>query len=220
MTIFEKAKIIYNTYYLYQIYILIHKYNCTWEFVDMSQYEFINTTKISHTEFNCYNKFLQDYKDEKIKLAEDLIENGMLLPLYGTKDNNQISIYLGKHRVYSLLCYLKKYGKIDKKFLFIYFPSNFRHSCKLEDIGYYFLMGHRHNGPFMRLVKPKLYKTILRGLDHVGAAISNIYHENKFEISTVLNDEKKFEKFINLSEQEAEDFCCIEKIVNLEEVNN
>lgn len=54
-------------------------------------------------------------------MAKDVIKNGTYFPFLVSLDNNELSIYAGKHR-YNSLIRLNRIQKITRKFLIIIFP--------------------------------------------------------------------------------------------------
>ena len=92
----EKIQNLYEYYYLYNIHTLINKYNLEWTFIDVEkeiyQYESYDKDEINNGENFIFgdNRYLRKYKDEKIKLAENILkEKGMFFPFFATRRNNK-----------------------------------------------------------------------------------------------------------------------------------
>lgn len=58
-------------------------------------------------------------------MAKDIIKNGTYFPFLVSLDNNELSIYAGKHRCNSLIR-LNHIQKITRKFLIIIFPIDMK----------------------------------------------------------------------------------------------
>lgn len=197
-----KIQDLYNYYYMISLYNLIKFYNCKWEFLSINDKNFLNGTNLKYDDFSV-NKYLRLYQNEKIKLAEDIINNGMYFPyfVYGLPeeqiDDNSVSIALGKHRYYSKLLYQNKYGKIDTKFLFIYIPSKLPRNTPTGFNNCFYNLDHKGNLTLHDTIFVNSKTELIKYFDRFGGYLSVLFSDDKIKTNPILNDEHLFEKFIN-----------------------
>lgn len=190
----------YYYYYMISLYNLIHTYNCKWKFHTVNEKIFLNGTNLKYDDFS-RNPYLDEYCNNKIGLAEDILQNGMYFPyfVYGLPqeqiDQNTISIALGKHRFYSKLLYQKKYGKIDKKFLFIYVP-NVLPQIPYTVINNYFYIFKNNQLIFSDLIFKHSRQELMKYFDLTGGHLSTFLVKEKIPTHPILNDEELFKQFI------------------------
>lgn len=190
----------YNYYYMISLYNLMHTYKCEWEFLTINEKQVLNGTDLKYDDFH-RNPYLQAHENNKIGLAEDIMSKGMYFPyfVYGLPNEqpseNSISLALGKHRYYSKLLYQKKYGQINKKFLFIYVPN------KLSYVDYLSLSNffYEFNGAEV-ILTDKIFtfsqRELMKYFDHVGGTLSQPLLIQQIETNPILNNEELFKQFI------------------------
>lgn len=64
-----------------------------------------------------YNPYLNEYKDTPIKLAEDILNNGMYVPFIMDRITGNLAIINGTHRMNALAYYSLNIEPVHKKFL-------------------------------------------------------------------------------------------------------
>lgn len=192
--------------YMANLHNLINKYHGTWKFVDINEVSFINMTNYDYRILNEKNPYLKECKTDVTKLAQDLLENGMIFPIFATynDDENKINVVLGKHRVYSLLT-LNQMTPIKKKFLVITFPSEeILKDMKLFESDTEFMYLYSMDRSSKKLI-PKItyFKEIMNlkrwvhTYDLAGGILTFFFKNNPKAIpNPVLNDEKLFKEFI------------------------
>lgn len=210
-----KVEIFYK-YYLYNIHTMINKIQFTYEFARIRDKKPIFQIHAHPSEiFQFYknNPYLYDYSKSQIKLAEDILKNGMYCAFFGGKLKNPIdpSYYFliqGVHRFYAL----KKYDHDDyikKLFLFINFPVDiqyFKSNLPIErfDENPVYFYRCEQIGRDIRIIKTPIvsFSEALKFMDIFGTHLGRyIYRKRKegFEIHPpkILEDEEMFNKFIN-----------------------
>lgn len=194
------TNIYYNKIYPYIIYHLVHDLGCEWEFFSLEDNrEYINGTNLDYQYFDRKNPYLRRYNKNKIGLAKDQIENGIIFPFFGQKEENgTIKFLLGKHRFYSLMLYKHLNGSIAKKFLIIYYPTNINEEKQLKIV-----LPKKDFSAFQHLtfkIEKEKYnvKEINFLYDIIGGITSKfIIGQDDFFSLDILNDEEKFNNFIS-----------------------
>ena len=192
---------LYNNY-LYNVYTLINDCGLKWEFLDMSN---INSNYIPsrQDEVNngenfelTNNKYIYQYKDDKIQLALNIANEGMFFPFYCDAIDKNIVIHLGKHRLYSIKLYIETYKTFPKKLLFIYLPSDDEQN--FNDI---YLYNYRYCNDFSayKLEKQNIQSAIdiIKNCDIFGSVLSALLFDTDIKPHSILNDEQLFIDFIN-----------------------
>ena len=199
--------------YLYNLYQMINKLKYKWEWARVSTYRFSNFGEYDVTDFSRLpNPYLLEYQGEKIKLAKDILENGMYFPFYGGKIDKPINpelyfILQGKHRLYSLTRYSEDIDFIWKKFLFITYPIDIqyfrmftnRNETLPEPIQMYDV--DQETGTIV-LETFNLYTETVKVMDRLGGAMGNYFYKLRkqgieVKAPSVLNNEDEFNEFIN-----------------------
>lgn len=199
--------------YLYNLHQMINKLNYKWEWARVSTYRFTNFGEYDVADFSRLpNPYLLEYQNEKIKLAKDILENGMYFPFYGGKLDNPINpelyfILQGKHRLYSLTRYSEDVDFLWDEFLFITYPidiqyfrmfmnrkENLPEPIQLYDIDW-------ESGDIV-LETFNLYTETLKVMDRLGGAMGNHFFELRkqgieVKAPSVLNNKDEFNEFIN-----------------------
>ena len=193
---------IYNYYYLYNIYTLINDYHINWYFINLHDSLITSTLEIFENNFsetkNHINKYLIEYKNNTIGLAEEIVKNGMFFPFFGFSFEENYKIVLGNHRFYSLLKYQKEEKKkIDRHFLFLCIPYDDEKNIFDSSLFLYKFLSEEKKEIIK--VKPKNYSEIIPIMDIFGGQISNLLFEKRKNIypNIILNNKEKFEEFIN-----------------------
>lgn len=177
---------------------IINIYGYKYYWLDISNEKFYNNTQNSFNDF-VFNgdKFLLQYQDEKIKLGQDILQNGTYTPMFFITEDNKKKISLGKHRLYSLLL-CNKQNKIEKPFLFIEYPinPNKEWECEntlleMEDTLYFF---DKDLKPYK--MKPKTIADINKVLLFTGDSLSSWFFDNKIIPDKIFNDRQAFEAFL------------------------
>lgn len=194
---------IYNYHYMVSLHNLINFYDCKWEFLTINEKIFLNGTNLKYNDFST-NEYLRTYKEEKIKLAEDILSNGMYFPyfIYGLpeeqEDEKTASIALGKHRYYSKLIYQKKNGIINNKFLFIYVPNEFKKLNIPHGFQHCFYAFNEKGVLTLRdTIFTVLRRDLIKYFDTFGGQISTLLVKDRLKTNPILNDEKLFTEFIS-----------------------
>lgn len=191
----------YYHYFLFNIKSLVNNYGYIPHWIDLNTDIFINHSGHSHTNFETADKFLQQYSKEKMGLGKDIIQNGTFAPFffYYDKEKDKKMLYLGKHRLYSLLL-CRKEQVLPRQFLFLESP--------VDPLTY-----HENEIDRRKIRRGELYlwysvenKPILKtemSLDDVnftmvitGDTLSNWLFKNKIIPSSIINNEQEFNKFI------------------------
>lgn len=199
----EKIQKLYEYYYLYNIHTLINKYNLEWTFIDVEkeiyQYESYDKDEINNGENFIFgdNRYLRKYKDEKIKLAENILkEKGMFFPFFATKRNNKNEILLGKHRLYSLKLYIDKYKVFPQKLLCIFFSNDWREEIINDFCGE--LYQYDYVKDFLSKEFFSTHNAICKACDSFGHTLGLfLFDWPEIKPSRILNDEEAFLDFIN-----------------------
>lgn len=192
----------YYYYYMISLHNLINTYNCAWDFHSINEKQHINGTNLKYTDFT-HNEYLKKYENEKIGLAEDILNNGMYFPyfVYGLpeeQENNIIHLALGKHRYYSKLLYQHKNNKlIEDKFLFIYVPDILPKVTHRNLNKYYYKFNCNN---FDVTISDNVFvnsrKELMIYFDIVGGKLSRDLAINQIPTNPILNDEELFRQFI------------------------
>lgn len=167
----DLVKKYYENYYLTNIETLLNN-GCTYEWLKPKDFQRFFTKSCDFNKFLLDNPYLNQYQNDKIKLAEDILENGTYFPIFARKEQDYTRIYQGNHRLYSLMIYDKKIHKIEKQFLFIYFPAP---DIKVNIDWYDF------NLQTLEIYKQNIvtnYKSIEKRLDHLGGRLSKYFFES------------------------------------------
>lgn len=204
---FERETKILNQYYYYymvSLYYLINEYGCKWKFLNINEKTFLNGTNLRFDAFE-RNKYLKEYENNKIGLAEDILTKGMYFPyfIYGLEneqpDENTIRLALGKHRLYSKLLYqIKNETLIEKKFLFIYVPNELSLLKNIypKNPNYHFYT-LKEDSAIIRDHYFTESKKLMKFFDLTGGFLSNLLLDSSIKTNPILNDPILFEKFIN-----------------------
>ena len=90
MTSSQIAKI-YTIYYPLWIYDLINNQKCTYEWLNICDYKFINASGRDEQDFNLKgNPFITDaIKKNKKELGLDILKNGMYFPFFCIESENK-----------------------------------------------------------------------------------------------------------------------------------
>ncbi len=189
----------YNKYHLqlYNIHTIINHYGFKYRWLDVSKEKFLNYTHVSYKYLLPQDKYLQDVKEDRSKMGEDILQRGMFFPFFYCIKDNQNYLFMGKHRLHSLLLYHKQ-CKFNKKFLFIeYYSDPWEKKENSDEIPDDFpkLFTWR-DGKFYK-VRPKTYCDLNWMLVDNGDSLSNWLYDNNIQPSPIVNDEKLFEEFIN-----------------------
>lgn len=215
--IYEQAsqhiKDIYN-FYLYNIHCMINILNYKYEWAKVSSYRFSNFGEYDVSDFSRLpNPFLLDYQNEKIKLAEDILENGMFFPFYGGKLENPINpelyfIIQGKHRLYALKRYSETINYLRKEFLFITYPIDvqyfryFSENTKNNIPNDVYMYNFDFENKKIILKKINSYTDSLKIMDSFGTSLGlYLYELRKQNINikaiNILNNQEDFKNFIS-----------------------
>lgn len=189
----------YNKYYLtlYNIHTLINYYGFQYRWLDISKESFYNYTKASYKHTPMGNLYLNEIQDDKIKMGEDILQRGMYCPFFYYIKNNQNLLFLGKHRLHALLTYYKT-NKFNKKFLFLEYYTDPREAKKDSiEIPNDFPCLYTWEKETYFKFKPKTYYDLNILIMANGDDLSNWLYENHIQPSSIINDEKLFEDFIN-----------------------
>ena len=137
-------------------------------------------------------------------MAEDILDNGTFTPFFymiDTQNNKQI--YLGKHRLYSLLLYNQN-KKINRKFLFIECPYtllgqyNYQIPEKIKQANVLELFGKTGKQDLkIKNFLPDTLADINDTLLYTGDALSLWLYDNNMTPDKIFNDESAFKEFLN-----------------------
>lgn len=202
---------IYN-YYLFNLYQLINKLDYKFEWIRASKYRFSNFGEYDVSDFSRLpNPYLLEYQNEKTKLAEDILNNGIFFPFYGGKLDNPINpdlyfIIQGKHRLYSLKRYSENIRYLEDEFLFVTYPI---------DVQYFRMANHEMDkikNPILMYdfneisnkIEPVMidnYTGSLKIMDRFGTVLGNYLYELRqqginIQGHKIINDKQAFEDFI------------------------
>lgn len=188
---------------LYQAYIsnlktIINKYPYKYHWFFIDEYKFFNVTSWKANDFNFPDKFLTKYKNEKIKLGQDILEKGTYSPFFYWEDGQgKKHLLLGKHRLYSLLL-CNQQEKIKRKFLFIEYPGDpydismhepFSEPCDAKL--YYF-----DDNQNLYQTQPKSIYEINDILLLTGDGLSSYFFDNNIQPDERINNEQLFQEFL------------------------
>ncbi len=202
---------IYN-YYFFNLHQLVNQLNYKFEWIRASKYRFSNFGEYDVSDFSRLpNPYLLDYQHDKIKLAEDILANGMFFPFYGGKLDNPINpdlyfIIQGKHRLYSLKRYSENVQYLEDEFLFITYPIDVQYfrmaNHEMDKIkNPIYMYDYNEIEQKLELVKVDNYTTSLKIMDRFGTYLGNyLYKLRKQGINIkghqIINNKQAFEDFI------------------------
>lgn len=196
-SIYNRLSKLYNVYFLNDIKKLIKNYNCSYKFLSITDYAFLNHSGLPYKSFT-YNEYLKESQNDKTLLAKDILKNGMFFPFFGYIKDGQFYIILGKHRLYSLLLQYKK-QPFNNKFLFIIFPSDFLRKSKKHEQKQTM---YKYDGQILTELFIVEDKELVTVVDKFGFFLSNeIFqfnkeHKEQIKPSLILNDEELFKQFL------------------------
>lgn len=206
----EKIKKYYDFFYLKNIKKIIKNEKIKYGFYDlekMNNYFPFNTISFHRNIEYGKDLFLEDFSQNKILLAKDIIENGTYWPFWGIEYNNKIYIVEGLHRL-SALYSLNKIKKIEKNFLCCILPISYfdyeNYNIKLQQkesndvCEYFYLNDLNFIDKFIPLNLSQVYNNILA----FGMKLSNLIfkankkYPNYIRPNPIINDEKLFKQFL------------------------
>ena len=201
----KSFKYLYDKYYLWYIYKIIHEYHGEYRWVNLIDTPITGTWADKEHFTRCGNKYINEGIDlnDHTYLANDILKNGMYFP-FMIRDGNKTDGYeivLGSHRLYSL--YLLEPEKLkEKDFLCIKIPFN-DNSFKIYkdltsptcDYNYYY--SNKDNAIFAQKAENKIdfIKKFLWFSDNV--AFLAFDERKETPPHPILNNKELFEEFIN-----------------------
>lgn len=195
-------KVNYYNCFLYNIHSLVNNFNFTPHWVDLNEETFFNHSGHSHTDFNTSDKFLQQYSKEKMGLGQDIIKNGTYAPFffYNDEKTGKKLLYLGKHRLYSLLL-CRKIQPLPRKFLFLECPVDPLSKEGLDDsISVSRQAGILYSWETTKEIPEICRESNLKEVNKIvlftGDTLSNWLFDNKVKPSEIINNEEVFNQFI------------------------
>ena len=149
------------------------------------------------------NPFLMEYQDEPLRLAEDILANGMYVPFLMTRLNGEIRIKNGSHRLNSLRIHSQEIQENHRKYPCIILKE-------IVDFPQYYLVPWIYNG-FAFYVPIKTMTHLTQLFDLNGGEVTRFIHVynkaidnypflanlKKVKASEYINDHTKWEEFIN-----------------------
>lgn len=193
----KNALSFYQKEYLYNLYYLINTLGCKWEFIPFCNKNYNNGTNLDYRDFSIKNKYLLMAQENKTKLAEDILKNGIIFPFFAfnLNYNNKISIAQGKHRIFSLLLYSKNNNcLIDKPFLWIELPQSSKIFIPKNTLCTYGLKTDSIKKIEMDITDSQ---TLYQLLDFLGSSISTPFFNNSsFQPNPIFQNENLFRQFI------------------------
>lgn len=191
----------YYHYFLFNIKSLVNNFGYIPHWIDLNEEKFMNHSGHSHTDFNTKDKFLQQYSKEKMGLGKDIIKNGTYAPFFFYNDikNNKKKLYLGKHRLYSLLL-CKKEQVLPRDFLFLESPIDpllyYENELNRNEIrqGKIYEWQNTNSAPILKTemsLKDVAFTVLV-----TGDTLSNWLFENNIKPSNIINNKEEFERFI------------------------
>ena len=200
-----KKKIQYNFYNLYLLNLRdwVLNYGFEYEWSKIGDKTWINCSGVDFRNWECLeNPYIQKWKSDRLKLAEDILQRGMFAPFFIYGDNK---VFMGKHRVWSLWEY-NKIAPIEKEFLFLKYPTDpkgvFRGnsaSCALEIPGKDFAGKNYTWNSFDQppeLIKVRSYYALYNLILYLGDSLTDFLYNNDIQPSPVINNKEDFEKFL------------------------
>lgn len=206
----EKIQEYYDFFYLKNIKKIIKNEKIEYKFYNLEEmsnyFSFENFS--FHRSIN-YNKdlFLENFSQNKISLAKDIIKNGTYWPFWGIKYNNKIYIIEGIHRFFSLYS-LNQTEKINKKFLCFILPVSYfnyeKYDIELQQkkinvpCAYFYL----NNSSFIDNFIPVNLFQVYRNILIFGMKLSDLIFKTNEKYPEyilphpILNNEKLFEEFL------------------------
>lgn len=177
---------IYQTYYLENVYKILtnNQFHYCWIEAEHIK-EDANPRKWFEQDY-----YLNKYKSDKIKLAQDILLNGTFTPFFGIQHvDKTFEICSGGHRIESL--HLLPQSEIKRKFLFIYWDTSCERLC--EPIQLYTI-----SLPFNKIALQTFYTyhEVFINMDALFGSIDDIFPNNLAKPLEVFNDELIFEKFL------------------------
>lgn len=191
----------YYNCYLHNLRTAINQFGFIPHWLDLNVETIYNNTGKRDDFFDTHDKFLQKYSDSKIKLAEDIINNGTYCPFffYTDKKTGKKLLYAGKHRLYSLMLYKQK-RTIPRKFLFLEYPVD-------QDFNYYDVKNLEKTKAMLyefrntKEVPNVIYYNNVYNACYIiandGDILSNWLFDNDIKPSEIINNENIFNKFIS-----------------------
>ena len=181
--------------FIFNVYHMIKSYGLEYHWFDINENIFYNGVKgLDGSAFRLFQNdpWLFSYANNKIKLAEDILQNGTFTPIFYYEINNRKFVIGGKHRLYSLKLY-SAIKKINRKFLFIKLPKNMEEiDFSVSDQKLYY-----YNGEIQQsLRKPRTANELLFILNDTGDSMSPWLFKNNQIPFTPFNDEELFEKWL------------------------
>ena len=203
MTNYNTIIELYYYHFLKDIYFLYHTLNMQVEELNLLDHQFLNCSGKSYFESFSTDLFLNEYETDKTILGKNILANGMFFPFYLLKDDNEYKkLFLGKHRLYSLLCLPNQIK--NKKFLFLKFPYSSSYELMHNRV---FL---KNNGEITKLLKDKdgIFKIkkisvqedsvalhhFLKLCDALPRALS--LYQDEIPVNPIFNDIELFNDFI------------------------
>lgn len=205
MTNYNTIIELYYYHFLKDIYFLYHVLNMQVEELNLLDYQFLNCSGKSYFESFSTDLFLDEYETDKTVLGRNILTNGMFFPFYLLEENDDEykKLFLGKHRLYSLLCLPNQIK--DKKFLFLKFPYTSSYDLMHNNV---FL---KTSGEVTKLMKDgdgnfrikkipvqedsDALRHFLKLCDALPRALS--LYQNEIPVNPIFNDIELFNDFIN-----------------------
>lgn len=189
----------YYRLYLYNLWVLIKKYQYKYCWKDISAERFFNHSGKSFTNFQTPDKFLQLYQNDKEGLGQAILKDGTYTPFFYFKDFNDLNmVMLGKHRLFSLLTCCQR-EKIARKFLFVEYPIdplNLKEAKekKVEESFplYYFSLDEVNP----KLIYPQNIHEINQVFLRTGDFLSDYFYTKKICPALCINSPEAFEDFL------------------------
>ena len=183
--------------YKYNIHTLINKYNFEYNWFYIDDYEFRNgAPEVNPYDFSQLNDpFLQEYKDNKIKLAEDILIKGTFTPFLYWEQNGIKVLLLGKHRLHYLLQANKK-EKIKRKFLFIKLP--YPPHVKIYKNYLFPILWFDFRSKTPERIQPYNYFQLVKLLVVSGDTLSRKLYNSNITPDKIFNNEIEFEKWLKI----------------------
>lgn len=196
-----------NYYELYKNNLkkILTAYNFKYYWLDIASETFYNSIYRACDDFtHTDNQYLLKYQNYKVGLAEDILKNGMFTPIfYMVDDKGRKQIYLGKHRLYSLILYSQN-KRINKKLLFIECPYsilgqyNYKIPDDVKQTNVLKLFGSTGQRDLeIKDFYPDTLADINDVLLYTGDALSPWLYDNNITPDKIFNDENAFEEFLN-----------------------
>lgn len=193
-----------NYYHLFlcNIYTLVNFYGFEPYWFDLGSKKFLNGTRIDFKNFDTEDKFLLKHKEKKSSMGADILERGTFCPFFFFEEEGKNKLYLGKHRLYSLMLHKKESNiNFGREFLFLKSPINpigleLKETIQVPPLPSSFKFYDFDCKGKDYEVKPDSLQEVYRIVLFTGEVLSNWLFENNIQPSFIINNKVAFEKFI------------------------